>query len=116
MPRGTSKATQKSITEGGLGGYFNGGKSERENGWRPVAKWSDIDPSYIMAAIANAEAVGVALLFGKTRDGSSLALGIFKDGQKNTFYFLGGEGYEEVVQEWLWKFAEDCQAVNTTKS
>lgn len=111
MPRGNSKNTEYKIRSAGLGGYFtNNGNGTQNSIQRPKALWADIDPSFITASIACAEAVGIALLFGKSRDEYSLALGIFMGGDKNTFYFPSQDGYEAEVESFLARFCEDCQS------
>lgn len=111
MPRATSKTQERNVAANGLGGYFGSGKgSSGPSSWAGRARWEDIDASTIIACLVSADAAGVALLFGSNRDKSALALGVFKDGQKNTFYFNAGDAYTEGVESWLWEFAQHCQA------
>lgn len=110
MPRGKSKSHEYNVRANGLGGYFsNGGGGGGKAKEKPKAHWSEIDPSYVTALVLNAELVGIAVLFGKSRDEYSLSIGVFMGGDKNVFYFPADEGYAREVEQWIAKFCEDCQ-------
>lgn len=110
MPRGKSKSLEYSVRADGLGGYFkNGSGGGNYHKDRQKARWSDIDASFIAALVLSAELVGIAVLFGRSRDEYSLSIGVFMGADKNVFYFPSDDGYEKEVEQWIAKFCEDCQ-------
>lgn len=109
MPRGHSNGHKQAVKNDGLTGYFKGAKSgDGQKKPQPKVWWGDISPETLSNAIAAAHHAGVALLFGSNRDNTALALGLFRDGAKQTFYFNGGEDYTVGVEEWLWEFIRAC--------
>lgn len=74
MPRSSNKASKS----GGAARYRN---NERPpEGPRP--EWNDVSPLVMHRAVAACDAVGDALLFGRSRHGRSLSITVFVDSER----------------------------------
>jgi hypothetical protein len=74
-----------------------GNRRRRRTERREQVGWDEIPREIICELIDAVDRFGGAVRFGRTRDGSSYAVGIYGDGEPYTEYHAGLEG----AMEWL---------------
>lgn len=92
MPRAKSGNVKPSAA-----GRFMQSRGDKPDG--KLITLADVtDQGKLWTLLEDAVQVGVAVTISRTRDGSSISLAFFSDGERVTWYLAGSEDWQELVQ------------------
>lgn len=102
MPRGSGRKANPTNGGIGLGKYMpNAAAGDGYNDVEGKTDWSAVEAGTISAALVTVDRCGGALLFGADRQRTQLAITLFFEGQKNTFYWPRTYEGAGNVERWL---------------